>query len=393
MTILDRAMRDLPALAQLTSGVVRARLSTSDRTSRRHQAAFYRALWTSAAAEAGFPVSLSGDGGGVDISLPCRTVTAHGSQCGIDTPDVLHRAGDKALVTRLLADAGLPVPPQRVFCLATLEVADAFRSTLAGTCVVKPAQDTGAGRGVTTGIRARRDLTRAAAVAAAAGARGSSAVASATTSVRPVAVACRVAGLLRGLDTVPLLIEGQVPGANYRLLYLDGELIDAIRRDAPVVVGDGQSTIGQLLDALNRSRLDAGGIQAQMLVTRDLDLERTLAEQNLTAGSVPAEGAPVPLKTTINENAPGGNRPARDELCAAIVEQGRIAAELVGARLAGVDVITTDPRLPLEDTGGCVLEVNTTPGLAMHYHGHEGATAPATEVLLRLAARPFGVVS
>jgi hypothetical protein len=54
-------------------------------------------------------------------------------------------------------------------------------------------------------------------------------------------------------------------------------------------------------------------------------------------------------------------------------------------------VITADTSVPLDEAGGCVLEVNTTPGLAMHYHGHAGATDPATELLRRLARRPHKV--
>jgi D-alanine-D-alanine ligase-like ATP-grasp enzyme len=50
-----------------------------------------------------------------------------------------------------------------------------------------------------------------------------------------------------------------------------------------------------------------------------------------------------------------------------------------------VDVLTTDPGVPLARSGGVVLEVNTTPGYYYHYH-RRGPEAPvATMILERLA--------
>jgi cyanophycin synthetase len=48
---------------------------------------------------------------------------------------------------------------------------------------------------------------------------------------------------------------------------------------------------------------------------------------------------------------------------------GQISAAVAatGLRLAGADLITTDPTLPLEHTGGAVVEVNGNPGLHHHY--------------------------
>jgi len=77
--------------------------------------------------------------------------------------------------------------------------------------VVKPAYGTGAGRGVTTRIDSYKKLKQASYLAAA---------------FKP-----------------QLLIEEQVSGDSFRLLYINGVFVDPIRRDPPVVVGDGQSSI------------------------------------------------------------------------------------------------------------------------------------------------------
>ncbi|MHA6795984.1 hypothetical protein ACVGVM_21085 [Pseudonocardia bannensis] len=364
---------------ELATGLFRDLLSSERRAARALYTAFYRELWISAATDVGATVSELSDGT-LEIGLGTGRVRVRNTHCSIDGREVIDRSRNKALVCRMLTKAGLPVPAHKVFSLATLGAAQGFLAAAQSPCVVKPARDTGAGQGVTTGVRMPVDLQRAAVAAAAAGARGG-------RKGRSGALASRLVGMLRSLSTVPLLVEHQVSGANYRLLYLDGMLLDAIRRDPPTVTGDGRSSVKALIDRVNSERLRSGGLHGQRLITRDLDLARTLAAQGLHETTVPAAGLVVRLKTTINENSPDRNHPARHELCEEIIEDGRRAAALVGARLAGVDILTLDPSVPLAKSGGCLLEVNTTPGLAMHHHSHPGQVAPAIALLRQLATR------
>lgn len=365
------------AAVELATQLLRNRISPSRRAARRHHAEYYRDLWIAAAAHVGAPVRAL-PSGELELTLGSGTVRVRGTYCSIDGQEVLDRAGDKTIVHRLLAENGLPMPAYCTFTLADIERAGRFLADAPGDCVVKPSQDGAAGLGVTTRVHEPRDLHRAAVLAAAAGARS-------RRPGRADAPMRRLVGMLSRLGDVPLLIEHQVGGENYRLLYLDGVLVDALRRGAPTVVGDGHTTVGGLLERLNDGRLRAGGQRAQMLVTRDLDCERTLAGQDLTFASVPEAGETVRIKTTINENAPDNNHPVVDRLGASIVEQGARAAATVGARWAGVDIITADPGVPLERSGGCILEVNTTPGLAMHHHGRPGAVEPARLLLTHLS--------
>ncbi|MGQ0574886.1 MAG: hypothetical protein ACT4RN_11875 [Pseudonocardia sp.] len=374
----DAAVR-LRAAADLTRGIVRQRVSTIRRTERAQQSAYYRRLWHDVAAELGATVRPCGDGY-LEIGFGALTVRVRNTHITIDGREVLARAGDKVLVHGLLGDAGLPAPEHATFTLATFDRARRFLADAPGDCVVKPGQDSSAGSGVTTLVRTPRDLVRAAAEAAQVGARSSRAA-------RGAGRVRRITATFAQLTEVPLLIERQVPGGNYRLLFLDGELVDAIRRGVPSVIGDGEATVEALLERLNADRLRVGGVIAQSLVKYDLDAERTLADQGLTLASVPAAARVVRIKTTINAAAADTNAPARDELCAAIVADAARAAELVGVRWAGVDVLTADPAVALAESGGRILEVNTTPGLAMHYHGKPGQVDPAKELLLRLAAK------
>ncbi len=311
---------------------------------------FYEAVWRDAAREIGAEIESLG-GGFFEICCGDLRTRVRQSCTAIDDPVTLDVAGNKPLVYRLLARHGLPTPNHVTFTLREIGQAVAFLRNARRECVVKPADGTGAGRGVTTGITTTSQLAHAAASAS---------------------VYCR-----------DLLVEEQVEGDNYRLLYLDGELLDAIQRKPPTVVGDGKSSLASLVRQANARRAGRCAGRCPPLLTMDLDLERTLAKQGLTLRSVPAAGSVVRLKTVINQNLAEDNVTATD-LCDSLVQDGAQAAAAVGARLAGVDVLTPDPAVPLAEAGGVILEVNTTPGFHHHYGKPDGSFPVAVRVLQRL---------
>ena len=126
-----------------------------------------------------------------------------------------------------------------------------------------------------------------------------------------------------------------------------------MRRDPPTVVGDGASSIEQLIQAENDRRLAGGIAAAQSLIKIDGELRCTLRHAGRTLRTVPAAGEIVLLKNVVNDNRREDNVSAAEALCAAIVEAGAEAAAIVGTRLAGVDVITPDPTRAAGRRGRC----------------------------------------
>jgi D-alanine-D-alanine ligase-like ATP-grasp enzyme len=49
------------------------------------------------------------------------------------------------------------------------------------------------------------------------------------------------------------------------------------------------------------------------------------------------------------------------------VDEARLVMDGLETRLAGVDVVTTDPSQSLADSGGVLLDVNPQPGIHHHY--------------------------
>lgn len=270
----------------------------------------------------------------------------------IDDPVTLALLHDKPLTHRILRDEGLSVPRHATFTTKDMKPAVDFLASAGRDCVVKPAAGTGGGAGVATGVSTRWQLARAAAAAA---------------------IYCE-----------ELLIEEQIEGENYRLLYLDGELIDAYARRRPSAVADGRSTVAQLVKKLNEERLRAGAGVSQAQLTFDFDMRRTLARQGLSFRSVPSAGEAVTLKTAVNENAGSDNSTVTNDLCRAIVAEGERAVRALGARFVGVDLVTPDITRPLAESGGVILEVNGTPNLYFHYHKKDGSFPAAYHALSRM---------
>ncbi len=297
--------------------------------------AFYRELWRQATAALGEDARFRElDDGFWEIRFRGRCTRIARGMVMLDNPVAVQVAGHKPLVHRLLAAADLPVPPSHEFTLATIEQADAFIREHGSPCVVKPSRNCGGGEGVTTHIT-RADLVRAA--------------------------------LNASLHNRQILIELQIPGDSYRLLYLHGRLLHAIRRHAPRVRGDGRSTIRQLIDAENARRDRERGASVTRLLV-DLDLETTLRHAGCSLGSVPGAGVEVVVKTAVNDNARSENVAATGEIGAALREEGARAAATLGIALAGVDVITGDPSVSLHQAHGVIIEVNATPGLHHNYN-------------------------
>jgi D-alanine-D-alanine ligase-like ATP-grasp enzyme len=313
---------------------------------------FYERVWLDAAREVGAEAVPLG-GGIYELRRGGAALRVAGDVSPVDDGVTLRVAGDKALAYRLLEQRGLPVPRHAVYSLDTIRHAREFMRGLGRDCVVKPARNSAGGRGITTGIRRALALGHASSLAAA-------------------------------YDDL-LLIEEQVPGDNYRLLFLDGELIDIIVRRSPTITGDGRSTVRALVAAANARRQAAD--DAEPLLRTDLEMRTTLARQGLRLRSVPEAGRSVTLKTVINQNGADDNASARDLMCESIRRDAAEAGRAVGARLVGVDVITTDPTRPLQETGGVILEVNTTPGFHFHYHPGAGSVPVASEILDRLLTR------
>jgi len=317
---------------------------------------YYDRYWTATAQEIGAGCR-KWDFGYHRLTRGSTTILVRGPEVRLDDHLTLDLMGNKALTYQLMAEQGFAVPRHLRFRLGSIGAAVAFLRHTGRPLVVKPVSGTGGGRGVTTGI------------------------------VSPAAL--RWAALSAARFDPDLLAEEQIDGRSYRLLFLDGRFIDAIRRDPPRVTGDGKHSIAQLVAEENRKRLTGRPFTALSPLRLDHDARLYLAAQNLSPRSVPQAGETVTVKRATNQNAASENIVVRDSVHPdTIAACARLVAAL-GVRFAGIDILAHDISRQLGPGNGLVSEINTTPGL--HHHDLVAAAAPGPSVAARLAEHLFSL--
>ncbi len=344
-TLLDRTVRSRALWHKLEKHLPKR---TRARGDGRREPDFHRTAWGDAAAAEGVAVTDIG-GGFFEIQCPTSVLRVYRNITSLDDAVTAAIAADKPLVHELLARHGLPVPSHCVCGYREVATAWAFVGRRDRPCVVKPAHGTGGGTGITMDVSTRKRLV------AAMGRAGSY---------------CE-----------KLVIEDQLAGDNYRLLYLDGRLIDALLRRPPQIIGDGVSTVRELVEAREpgASAPRPGPWVARGAAWRFGGL---LRETGRGPDDVPAAGESVRLRRVVNMHDRQDNESVTGTISAAVVEAGAQAAAAVGVRLAGVDIITPDRSVPLAEAGGAIIEVNTGPGLHYHYMT-SGEPTPVASLILR----------
>ena len=183
-----------------------------------------------------------------------------------------------------------------------------------------------------------------------------------------------------------VVVERYVHGRDHRVLVVDQKLVAVAERVPAHVVGDGASTIRQLIGAANQDpRRGRGHTRTLTRLPDDAVTEEFLRTRDLTCESVPAAGEVVYLRATANLSTGGTSIDRTEEIHPDNVTACEMAAGIVGLDIAGIDVLSTDISVPFRENGAVIIEVNAAPGLRMHTHPAEGKTrnvgAPIVDML------------
>jgi cyanophycin synthetase len=250
-------------------------------------------------------------------------------------------ASNKDMTKRLLDESGIPVP--RGVVVRTVEEAVRSARRLGYPLVVKPL-DGNHGRGVTIGVTSEEQLRFGFAEAQA---------------------------QAKGRDVI---VEQFFAGNDHRILVVGGKMIAVAERIPAQVIGDGVSTIRQLVEEVNKDPRRGEGHENVMTRIRiDALVGEFLAREGLTPDSIPEAEQVVQLRATANLSTGGTAVDRTNEIHPDNAEIARRAAMIVGLDVAGVDFVCPDIRRSVRETGGGVIEVNAAPGLRMHIEPSEGA--------------------
>jgi cyanophycin synthetase len=164
-----------------------------------------------------------------------------------------------------------------------------------------------------------------------------------------------------------VIIEKYITGEDYRLLVINNVLVAAAKRTPANVVGDGKSTISELVEEVNKDPRRGYGHENVLTKITINDLTRTIiAAKGYTEDSVPSKDEIVILKDTANLSTGGTAEDVTDIVHPSNVSMAERISKIIDLDICGIDIMTTDISQPLEETGGAVLEVNAGPGFRMH---------------------------
>ncbi|RDD60440.1 cyanophycin synthetase [Ferruginivarius sediminum] len=260
-------------------------------------------------------------------------------------------ADDKDWTKQILGDAGIPVPQGRA-CYSVEEALEAAHE-FAYPVVVKPLVGNH-GRGVSTNIGDDAALHEAYEIAQA---RHST-----------------------------VIVEQYIKGDDHRLLVIDGKLVAAARRRAAHVIGDGRSTLQELVDQANAD--PRRGVGHENLLTQiylDEQSHRLIEQQGWTLASKIPRGEIVWLKSTANLSTGGTATDVTDDVHPEVHDVAERIARLIGLDIIGIDLLAETLSKPLDEQSAGVVEVNAGPGFRMHLAPTHGQSrdvgAPVVDML------------
>ncbi len=270
-------------------------------------------------------------------------------------------ACDKEGTKTILADAGIPVPKGTVIQYLD-ELENAIARVGGYPVVIKPL-DGNHGRGITIDINSRMEAESAYDLAS---------DASKTRSV---------------------IVERYHRGSDHRILVINGKVIAVAERVPAHVVGDGKSSIEELIAATNRDpRRGEGHDNVLTRIVIDNTALGVLEKQGYKTSTVLPPGEIAYLRATANLSTGGIAIDRTDEIHPENVWLAQRIAKNIGLDIAGIDIVTPDITRPLREVDGVVVEVNAAPGFRMHAAPSQGLPrnvgAPVLDMLFPPGTSP-----
>lgn len=185
---------------------------------------------------------------------------------------------------------------------------------------------------------------------------------------------------LQDAGTAPIF-EEQIEGRDYRLLTIGRSFFAATERKPAYVVGDGVSTVKELIVEKNRKRALNPSTKSHPIKLDDVALA-CLATQNVAINSVPPEGKEVRLRFVANIGAGGDSVNRTDEIHPEFMGISERIPELLGdPEILGIDLLAEDISRSPEDQQWAIIEINANPDIDLQHWPWQGQSLDAADRL------------
>jgi glutamate--cysteine ligase len=181
------------------------------------------------------------------------------------------------------------------------------------------------------------------------------------------------------------IIEEYIEGKEYRFLVIGGKVVGIIHRIPANVTGDGIRTISELAAEKNGDPLRGEHYVTPLERIRLGNDELGFLKKNgMDAGSIPGKGVTVYLRENSNISTGGDSIDCTDDIGEEYKRIAVNAADAVGAKICGVDMIISDARMMSGSAGYAIIELNFNPALHIHAFPYKGIDRKPAEFVLDL---------
>ncbi len=170
-----------------------------------------------------------------------------------------------------------------------------------------------------------------------------------------------------------ILIENFVSGKEYRFFVINDEVVGILHRVPANVVGDGQSSIAELVSSKNLSPLRGKGYKTPLEKIAMEEPERLfLASQGKDFETVPADGEVVYLRENSNISTGGDSIDFTDEMHPSYKQIAVEASKALDVKVTGLDMMVDDIKQEANANNYAIIEMNFNPAIHIHCHPFVG---------------------
>lgn len=168
-------------------------------------------------------------------------------------------------------------------------------------------------------------------------------------------------------ESTRIIIEEYYNAKEYRVFITRNGNYAVLLRDPAHIFGDGIHTIEYLINKENYERMNPR-TNALCEILVDEELISYLRKNNLSLNSVPQMGEKIYLRPNSNVAMGGICEDYTDKVHPSVIEIGsKVLKAFPGLPYVGIDFMTNSISDQQNDYSYKIIEINTVPGIHMHY--------------------------
>lgn len=180
-----------------------------------------------------------------------------------------------------------------------------------------------------------------------------------------------------------VLVEEFIMGKEYRFLVIGDEVPGILHRVPANVIGDGKSSIRELVEEKNKSSLRGKGYKTPLeKINLDDNVKLFLKHLGKDFNYIPEKDEVVYLRENSNVSTGGDSIDYTDIIPQRFKDIAIESAKAIGANICGVDMMIEDYKD--ENSNYAIIELNFNPAIHIHSYPYKGEEREIAKEILKL---------